>query len=315
MRTIKLKNSMLLRLLIYIPLIIVTVYVLRTDAFSSEFNNFKIDKPLIPVHEIHHGGPPRDGIPAIDEPKFISADEARYMADTDRVLGLIINRQAKAYPVKILNWHEIVNDKEAVISYCPLCGTGMAFKSSGMDFGVSGLLYNSDMLLYDRQTESLWSQIMTQAINGPLKGKKLEMLVVDHTSWQNWKEQHPDTRVLSNKTRYSRDYSKSPYGNYESSEQLYFPVNQRSKQFHPKEKVIGIELNGKYKAYAFSELDQSASPIITDIFSGLSVEIQFNSQHRSGTVKIAGKSSAVITAYWFAWYAFHPETEIYRHKK
>jgi len=315
MLTCKLKNSALLRLLIYIPLIFVVIYALKSAAFSTTHNNFKLDDPLIPVNEIHHGGPPRDGIPAIDHPEFITADDARYLTDSDRVLGLIINNQAKAYPIKILNWHEIVNDKEIVISYCPLCGTGMAFKSMGMDFGVSGLLYNSDMLLYDRQTESLWSQIMAQAINGPHKGKKLDVLLIEHSSWINWKTQHPDTQVLSNNTHYRRDYSKSPYGQYETSDRLYFPVSHRSRQFHPKEKVIGIELNGKYKAYAFSELDKSAVPVIKDNFSGQTIEIQFNSQHRSGTVIIAGKSIASLTAYWFAWYTFHPDTEIYRHNQ
>jgi Protein of unknown function (DUF3179) len=303
----------LLRSFIALSLLAIIIYVIETHAFPTEHNGFKISTPLIPVNEIHHGGPPRDGIPSIDQPAFISANDAQYLNDADQILGLIQNNIAKAYPIKILNWHEIVNDHDVMISYCPLCGTGMAFKSGNMDFGVSGLLYNSDMLLYDRQTESLWSQIMAQAISGPLKGYKLKMLAVEHTDWLNWKNKHPDTQVLSNHTGYSRNYSVSPYDQYSTSEKLYFPVNNQSRAFHPKEKVIGIQLNGKFKAYAFSELSQSNSSIIKDTFSNQQIEILFNAQHRSGTIKIRGKNFPVITAYWFAWYAFHPDTEIYRY--
>lgn len=307
------KKPLLLRIFIYVPLITIAVYVIKTHAFTGEYNGFQINTPLIPINEIHHGGPPKDGIPAIDHPEFIAADKANYLLATDSVLGLVINNKAKAYPVKILNWHEIVNDNNVVISYCPLCGTGMAFKSNGMDFGVSGLLYNSDMLLYDRQTESLWSQIMSQAISGSQKGKKLEMLVVEHTSWLNWKNKYPDTLVLSNRTGFSRDYSTSPYGQYNTSKKLYFPVSKRSQIFHPKEKIIGVELKGQFKAYAFSELRQSNTSLIKDTFSNQQLEIQFNAQHQSATIKANGKNIPATTAYWFAWFAFHPKTEIYRH--
>ena len=145
-----------------------------------------------------------------------------------------------------------------LISYCPLCRTDMAFKSDAADFGVSGLLYNNDMLLYDRKTESLseslWSQIPGQAISGERKGESLEMLALQNTSWQHWLQQHPNTWVLSQYTGYgirgfSQDYSNSPYGNYATSEALYFPVSTISHRYHPKEKVTGIELNGIYRAY------------------------------------------------------------------
>jgi len=309
----KLSNPYLLRAVIYLTLISIAIYVIETNAFPTPYNGFKINTPLVPINEIHHGGPPRDGIPAINQPEFISANKADYLTDSDTVLGLVLNNTAKAYPIKILNWHEIVNDNGVVVSYCPLCGTGMIFKSNGMNFGVSGLLYNSDMLLYDKQTESLWSQIMAKAISGPLKGKKLEMYATEHTSWLSWKNSHPDTQVLSDQTGFNRDYSISPYGQYSSSKKLYFPVNKRSRAFHPKEKIIGLQINGKYKAYAFSELSLSSSSTIKDVFSGQTLEIQFDAQHHSGTIKIKGNIIPVITAYWFAWYAFHPETEIYRH--
>ena len=309
----QLKQFTLIRLLIYLFILPAGIYLLIPGVFSDQYNNFNIGQnALIPHTEIHHGGPARDGIPSIDHPVFITALAADYLLNHDRVIGLITKDGAKAYPVRILNWHEIVNDVDVVISYCPLCGTGMAFKSPVADFGVSGLLYNSDMLLYDRETESLWSQILGKAISGKRKGELLEMLVVENTSWQNWLFKHPNTLVLSNRTGFSRDYSRSPYGSYELNKSLYFPVSHQSRRYHPKEKVIGIELNGLFKAYPFIEMDKSKDNVIQDKLGGQIIEIHFNRQHRSGSVRLnSGKTLPSLTGYWFAWYAFHPETEVY----
>lgn len=151
---------------------------------ALEKNGFELRRPLLPADEIVQGGPPRDGIPALDEPEFVDAGDARFLEPDDRILGISLGGSARAYPVRILNYHEIVNDRigtePVVITYCPLCGSGMAFASEVdgrlLTFGVSGLLYNSDVLLFDRQTESLWSQLRKQAVTGPLKGLNLEML-------------------------------------------------------------------------------------------------------------------------------------------
>jgi|FLOH01.1.fsa_nt_gi hypothetical protein len=150
---------------------------------------FDFSMHSIPVADIYDGGPGKDGIPAILNPKFISAQEAdkTFFKNNDRVLGYVHNGQARAYPIKILNWHEIVNDSGAVVTYCPLCGTGMVFgtevKGRKLTFGVSGLLYQSDMLLYDHQTESLWSQIKSEAVTGKLMGSRLKLLSSTHTNW------------------------------------------------------------------------------------------------------------------------------------
>lgn len=166
----------------------------RIVAALSSHNGFDLNDALIEVDEIHHGGPAKDGIPAIDQPKFISAKEASYLSSDARILGLSLNGVSKAYPINILNYHEIVNDfladQAVVITYCPLCGSGVGYSANinGKDtsFGVSGLLYNSDVLLYDRETESLWSQLLSQSISGVHKGTELEMLAINHTSWQAW---------------------------------------------------------------------------------------------------------------------------------
>jgi hypothetical protein len=225
------------------------------------------------------------------------------------VLGLVINNEARAYPIAILNWHEIVNDEFAgqavVISYCPLCGTGMAFEPEPpvKEFGVSGLLYNSDVL---------WSQIMSKAISGPLKGTSLNALPLTHTSWLDWKNQHPDSLVLSTNTGYSRDYSKSPYGGYEKSNKIFFPVSASDQRFHNKEWVLGVNIGETYKAYPFSELKKVTSPV-KDKIAGQQIEVIFDRENSSArALDEQGREIPTVMAYWFAWYAFHPDTKVFQ---
>ena len=218
-------------------------------AAAGSFNGFDVSNALIPTTEIYPGGPPRDGIPAIDKPKYVPAAQANFLADDDRILGLDRNGIQHAYPIKILNYHEIVNDRfgddSILISYCPLCGTGMAFlatlKGKVHSFGVSGLLYNSDVLFYDRETESLWSQIKKQAVSGPMRGTGLQQIVMSHTNWNDWRRRHPNTQALSLQTGYKRDYNRSPYSGYEKTTQTYFPVSTTDRRYHSKEQVIGFK--------------------------------------------------------------------------
>ncbi len=311
--TSALKPISLPRLAAYLIILFIGFFNFSAELFSGQYNGFNLDDgSLVPINEIYQGGPPKDGIPSIDNPIFVSASEAEFLQDDDRIIGVIIKGMAKAYPIRILNWHEIVNDDDTVISYCPLCGTGMAFESINADFGVSGLLYNSDMLLYDRKTESLWSQIAGKAISGKRKGEKVKLVIVENTSWKDWQNNYPSTHVLSESTGFSRNYSKSPYNGYDSTERLYFPVSHSSTRFHPKEKIIGLERNGIFKAYPFSELSKSEGNIIKDRVAGEAIEIYFNNQHRSGYIQLAsGEKLPSLISFWFAWYAFHPNTDVY----
>ncbi len=292
-------------------------------ASADERNGFELAGASIPPAEIHQGGPPRDGIPAIDQPKFVAVDAAEFLSNTDQVLGVFRNGHARAYPIRILDYHEIVNDRfgaePIVVTYCPLCGSGVAFSAQAAGaarrFGVSGLLYNSDVLLYDRETESLWSQILGQAISGPLQGRRLERIPITHTSWSDWRRRHPDTLVLSDRTGYRRDYTVSPYAGYEESRRVWFPVANTSRRYHPKERVIGLELDGRYKAYPFAELAKGTGALM-DIVAGRQVTVRFDAVHRTGQVfDASGRMIPSLTAYWFAWYAFHPDTEVYQAKQ
>lgn len=289
-------------------------------AFGADRNGFELDNALVPVEDIHAGGPVRDGIPSIDRPRFVSARDADVLRGHDDVLGIVRGGVARAYPIRIMNWHEIVNDDIAgeriAITYCPLCGTGVAFASESggrpLSFGVSGLLYNSDMLLYDRQTESLWSQIKKQAIAGPLAGRELTALPLTHTTWSAWLREHPDTEVLSTDTGYRRNYARQPYGGYETERGLYFPVANKSRRYHPKERVLGVELAGEYKAYPFAELSKTSGEV-QDRIAGQPVIIRFDRLNESARAFDAeGEQLPAMTGFWFAWYAFHPETEVFQ---
>ena len=248
-------------------------------AGARTLNGFDLTDTLIPEHLIEAGGPPRDGIPAIDEPLFVDPSRAG-LSDTDRVLGLALGAVARAYPVRILNWHEIVNDRIAgqpvAVTYCPLCGTGMAFDArvGGQitRFGVSGLLYNSDVLLYDRRTGSLWSQIMARAVSGPMK----------------WQVLTPVPRLL-------------------------FDVQHRDDRLPVKAWVVGIVVGGRAKAYPFDWLARNAdrNGQWRESLGGQSVVVRYDRAARSAEVfDASGKTLPSVSAFWFAWFAFHPQTEV-----
>ena len=305
--------------------LVVAVSLLATfsAAWAAEKNGFNLDNSIISVGDIRWGGPPKDGIPSIDKPKFVSANKADYLKETDRVLGLSLNGVERAYPINILNWHEIVNDsvggEPVVVSFCPLCGTGMVFKPFAQDkqleFGVSGLLYQSDMLLYDRETESLWSQISRTSVAGELVGTELELIPFQHTTWKAWLAAHPNTEVLSEETGFYRNYRRDPYEGYADSRRIMFPVNNESElPIHPKEQVVGLEIDGQFKAYPFSELAKMKGEYITDKFAGESVKVWWDDQAGAGWVTDEkNEAIATVTAFWFAWFAFHPGTLVHNH--
>jgi hypothetical protein len=302
---------------------LLTAGVLGCAAFAAgalERNGFDLTDALVPASEIFHGGPPKDGIPSIDRPKFVAAREAGYLAPDSRVLGVARGGLAKAYPVAILNWHEVVNDRfgdeSVVVTFCPLCGTGMVFRAEvegrALRFGVSGLLYNSDVLLYDRQTQSLWSQVRAQAVTGPMKGARLEMLPVAHTAWSDWRARHPQTLVLSTDTGHRRDYARNPYRDYETSSEILFPVAFRAQGYHPKERVLGIVVNGKSRAYPFVELGKTEGKVKERV-GGAAITVRFDRGHQSAVALDAGgRELPAVIAFWFAWYAFHPDTEVFK---
>lgn len=288
-------------------------------AHADSLNGFDLRDTLVARKLIRSGGPPRDGIPSIDSPRFVSADDADHLSDTDRVLGVVIDGITKAYPIKILNYHEIVNDQfgdaPVAVTFCPLCGTGIVFDAridgQARQFGVSGLLYNSDVLMYDRQSESLWSQILAQAISGPARGRYLRALPARHTTWANWRQHHPETLVLDEPRRFQRNYDVDPYLGYADSKRLWAPVAHKDRRYPRKSVVVGVVVNGAAHAWPFAELPDDGQ-VVADTVGGQPVSLHYDSATRSAAVLDAdGREIPSFTAFWFAWVAFHPDTGVY----
>lgn len=238
----------------------------------------------VPLDQLVQGGPPPDGIPSIDNPKFVSASNASSWLndDYDSVIGIKLNGDVRAYPLKILVWHEIVNDVVGgipiAITYCPLCYSTAAFirqiNGTTVQFGTSGKLYNSNLVMYDRLTKSLWSEIWGQAIAGNLTGYKLQRVPIDVTTWGQWKQLNPNTRVLSRQTGFNRDYSDDPYGNYYFTSGLYFPVSHLDQRLPQKTVVLGLTLGEVSKAYVLNSPFGLASTAFTleNLTSSLSID-------------------------------------------
>lgn len=196
------------------------------------------DVTRIELGQLLNGGPPKDGIPSIDAPEFDTAETTPFAPD-DIVVGMVVNGEAKAYPYNILNWHEIANDEiggvNVAVSYCPLCDTIVAFDRGDTTFGVSGKLYQSCLVMYDRADDTLYAQPWGIGIVGPNVNKQVDMLPAVKTSLGRWLKQYPDSQILSTRTGYTRDYSGYPYGTYYTDERIIFDVrNQDQRELHPK---------------------------------------------------------------------------------
>ncbi|ABI57842.1 DUF3179 domain-containing protein [Alkalilimnicola ehrlichii MLHE-1] len=310
-----------------------------------------VDPPLMPEAPADYraaslsGGPGKDGIPAIDNPAFQAASEAdARLDDGDRVVGLYHDGEARAYPQSILVWHEIVNDTVAgeniAVTYCPLTGTALGYLRGETTLGVSGRLVNSNLIMFDRASDSLWPQILSAGIGGPHEGQGLEEVRVVWTTWGRWRERHPDTRVLTTDTGYLRNYNRDPYGGYNPVRGYYapnaspiFPVRPSSDRYPPKEEVFGIRTASAAVAL---DRDHLAAAGVVNIplgddhlvvvhDPGLDTGWAFRADEAVALDPTAlrfGPEGPVhpeladlervngFEAMWFAWYAFYPDTVV-----
>jgi len=230
------------------------------DAFADEarwkgeWPDTDFSKTSIDFNEILSGGPPKDGIPAIDNPKFIKVSEATHLSETEPVIGVVVDGVAKAYPLQVLMWHEIVNDTIAdvpiTVTFCPLCNASLVFDrrvigADGteivLDFGTTGKLRNSDLVMYDRQTESWWQQFLGEAIVGELMGTSLEMLPVRIESFIKFKTRMPSGLVLIPNSVSFRQYGRNPYGGYDSLQKPFLYNGQMPKTVAPLSRVVASE--------------------------------------------------------------------------
>lgn len=304
----------------------------------------KDEKSLrIRPEEIVWGGVKKDGIPALINPPNISAEEATYLKDSDRVFGVFLNNESRAYPLRIMDWHEMVNDvvggRAFTIPYCTLCGSAILYDTQidgrTFTFGSSGLLYRSNKLMYDHNTESLWSALSGEPVAGKLAGGslKLQILPIILTTWGEWRRRHSDTTVLSLQTGYNRDYNVEPYREYFASDKLMFPVPVEDDRLALKEFIFALRLGKTLKAYPLDLLVRKGR--IQDRVGDMNVVLIADASNRSaraykctsGTPNESWQTSEESLtapdgsqkcsrlpghlAYWFGWYAQFPDTELF----
>jgi hypothetical protein len=289
-------------------------------ASSEQHNGFELSNLLIPKKEIRSGGPGRDGIPAIDEPRFIPPNQALFLKENDLVVSVTIGQTTRAYPLRILVWHEIVNDQIGdhafMVTYCPLCGTAMVFNRTinglKLSYGVSGLLYQSDVLMYDRETESLWSQLGMRAVSGSLSSTTLELLPSEIIAWGPWKDRNPKGMVLSTDTGFRRAYTENAYLEYAQSPDTAFPVPSFRLELPKKSWVVGVLVGREAKAYPLDKLSQRGA--VLDRVGNLEIELSFDTQSQHVSVKARNSGGIIpyVKSYWFAWQAFYPETALWK---
>jgi hypothetical protein len=339
-----------------------TSLVSTTSGYNTNSASAQDKSNIVPLDQIVSGGPPPDGIPSIDNPKFISVQEAdaKFLEDSDLVLGLNINGDIRAYPLQILVWHEIVNDQvggtSVGVTYCPLCFTNQVFNRTidvgqVLEFGTSGKLYNSNLVMYDRMSKSLWSQALAKGIVGKYAGVELERVPFDIAYWKEWKHLYPESKILSRDTGSNRPYGADPYDDYYTNGDVLFPVSKRDDRLGLKEIVIGFENDGHSKAYRLQEIEESKVindhvnsrpivlfslyPFMARVFdpnvdgqtilqfeynakNNTFIDKQTQSQWNFDGMAIEGqmRGNQLIRlpfdeGFWFEWVAFHPTTELH----
>jgi len=289
------------------------------DDSGSEWNGFDLSNLSVP-RELVVRGAPRDGIKAVDEPAFAPPEQSETVSALVVVLGVALDEEARGYPEHVLEWHQIVNDtldgEPVAVTYDPLTGVPRAFRRRvvGADeriltFGVSGLLYNSSFLLYHRETESLWSQVLGRAVAGSLAGETLERIRVRREPTAAWASRHPKTTILERPFPKQIDYRYSPFSGYWVSDRIPYPVVAKDEDLHAKEYVLGVVVDGKARAYLGSAVT-AAGGRLEDTFGGVPIQLLYNPDAAYFSWRIP-EDVEVTEAYWFAWKAFHPDTDVW----
>jgi hypothetical protein len=245
--------------------------------FSTDFS-----KHTIPYSDILSGGPPKDGIPAVDNPQFITVAEAdEFLEDLEPVIFFQIGDDARAYPLQILTWHEIVNDvvdgSPVTITFCPLCNTAIAFSrefdGQVLDFGTTGRLRFSNLIMYDRQSETWWQQATGEGIAGEYAGEQLTFLPASIIGWGEFRESFPDGQVLSKDTGFRRDYGRNPYAGYDNinNSPFLFRGSETPGVLPAMARVLTVELNGEAVAYPYEVLQELN--VINDTLGGSEIVV------------------------------------------
>lgn len=297
---------------------------------------FDLSNSRVPLEEIIPAQMVKDGLSALVNPPMLSAEEAaafkfgshsEYLVSSDRVIGVTVAGEARAYPLSVLNWHEIVNDtiggEPVLVTYNPLCDSAVVYDrrvgGEVREFGVSGLLYNSNLLLYDRRPnlaeESLWSQLQARAIAGPAATSESKLRVI-HTNlvrWADWRDRHPATKVVTPRADFIKRYKSNPFMNYFGIDKLHFSVNPPPPEDGPsiKERLIVVGVNGERRAYTLASVADRVDETSrwTTNLNGVPLVFHYRTDPPTAWVEAPADAGPVevIYTFWFAWHAMYPE--------
>ena len=288
---------------------------------------------LVSLDEFQSGGPPKDGIPAIDVPQFTRANEIDWIDEQEPVIVVEIDGETRAYPIQVLIWHEIANDQigavPIAVTFCPLCNTAIVFDrrldGEVYSFGTTGKLRDSDLVMYDRKTESWWQQFSGDALVGELTGKKLEQLPVHTVAWSEFRAEHPRGLVLNRDTGFARNYGWNPYVGYDSidSPPIFATRNEDDDRLPPKERVVYVEVGEEAFAVPFSSFEKEPTRMIETgrgdlvvrwkggVASALNApRIEFGRDVGSAAVTLDGRPVPFHEPFWFAVAAFRSDVQI-----
>jgi hypothetical protein len=289
---------------------------------TAHLQPFNIENLTVPSGEILPGGPGKDGIPALVDPHTSPTRSADFLGPEDRVVGVNIDGEARAYPIRMLNWHEVVNDELAgvpfAVIYCPLCDSvsvvDRRVDGNTYTFGVSGLLYNSNVLLYDRTDDALWSQIAMAAVSGPNAGKELRHMGFDLATFDRWKRDNPEGTVATFRTGHRRDYGRNPYEQYFRMDHVMFPVKNQDDRLPGRARVVGVKIGDMARAYPLAAVRDAPGQTLRDTLGDASLVLEAGDEPGTVSVLEAPPEAQVVHTFWFAWAAFHPDTEIFQHQ-
>ncbi len=282
--------------------------------------DFNLDGLLVPAEEILAGGPPKDGIPALSDPLTVTVGAVKFLEHDDRVVGVTVGGESRAYPIRLLNYHEVANDEiggvPIAVVYCPLCDSvsvlDRRIDGQTLSFGVSGLLLHSNVLLYDRSDHALWTQLGDRALSGPYAGRSLTHV----NSWElasfgAWAAQHPLGRVASFETGYGLEYRRSPYAAYFETDDLYFHVPRDDRLPRQKTPVVGVRLGGLACAVPVDAVADAPGGRLQVPIAGQRVVLASDPGASEITVVESPMGAQVAHTFWFAWAAFHPGTTLF----
>jgi len=320
------KNRIFKSALIMVAMAAVSAQAMASpDRWQREWPKTDFSKSSVDFGDILSGGPPKDGIPSIDEPKFVPQRDAK-LSPTEPVVGLTVNGESRAYPLQVLTWHEIVNDTiggvPVTVTYCPLCNAAIVFERTLADgtvteFGTTGKLRRSDLVMYDRQSESWWQQFSGEAIVGKRTGETLTMLPARLESYSNFQKSAPKGKVLVPNNSFFRDYGRNPYAGYDSAARPFLYNGEMPEGISPMARVVVVD--GKAWSLALlrkkTKLEAEGFTLSWQAGQNSALDQSRIAEGRDvGTVSVKrnGKDSVHHVTFAFVYHAFHPDGKIYK---